>query len=167
MSELRVLYDALDHDGSDALDQGELSTCLRVCGLKEELSRELAGALLDRMGKARNDTLSFAEFAFAVLHFEVPVRSSNNGGSASARTDRRAFGAAKRTEPLFNRMMHGEGGGSSDSLGGSSQRSAFSRSALLQFKRKRLYEQLKSAAAAEEALQQQHLQQQQQQLQQA
>jgi hypothetical protein len=95
MAELRVLYDALDDDGSDSLDASELATAMRVCAMREEDCRPLAAALLEWMGKSRFDCLSFAEFAYAVLHYEIPV---NSRGSAV----RAAFGAAQRMQPLVS-----------------------------------------------------------------
>lgn len=129
MNELRVLYETLDDDGSDSLDAGELATAMRVCGMREEDCKPLALALLTWMHKSRFDTLSFAEFAFAVLHYEIPV--SSRLGAA-----RVAFGVAPRMQPLLNKMMNND------------SRSSFSQ-VVLEFKRHRLYQQMQKQTGIE------------------
>lgn len=125
MSELRVLYDALDDDGSESLDIGELATAMKVCGMRDDDCRDIASSLLEWMGKTRFECLSFAEFAYAVMHYEIPV--SRRPGSQRA-----AFGAAQRMESLFNKMMRAD------------SRANFSQ-VVLEFKRHRLYSQMQKA----------------------
>jgi hypothetical protein len=117
MGELRMLYDALDEDGSDSLDVDELAVAMRVCGLKEEQCKPVAEKLLEWMGKSRFETLAFAEFAYAVLHAKIPVGRKLQ-----------SFGVAERTEPLFLKIAHND------------TRTSFSQ-AVLEFKRHRLYAQ--------------------------
>lgn len=123
MAELRALYDALDDDRSNSLDAGELATAMRVCGMRGQ-SQSLAYALLEWLGKTRADQLSFSEFAYAVLHYELPVGKS-----------KRVFGAPVRMQPLFNTMMAVD-----------DSRTSFSQM-VLEFKRQRIYEQIKHSAA--------------------
>lgn len=128
MNELRALYEALDSDASDSLDAGELAIAMRVCGLPDADCKPLAYALLEWMGKTRGDTLSFSEFAYAVLHYELPVGRS-----------KRVFGAPIRMQPLFSTMM-----ASDDS------KTSFSQ-VVLEFKRKRVYDQILKSVAATQA----------------
>lgn len=131
MEELRVLYDALDDDGSDTLDCAELATAMRVCGIPSDECRPLAGALLEWMGKSRFDRLSFAEFAYSVLHYEIPVTA--RGGATTVRA---AFGASQKMQPLFTHMMQND------------QRSSFSQ-VVMEFKRHRLYEQMQKTTGVD------------------
>ena len=130
MSELRILYDALDDDGSDSLDAGEIKTAMRVCGFREEEARSLGEKLLEWMGKPRGEGLSFAEFSYAVLHYEIPADRYTLGAS------RAVFGTVQKMQPLYRVMLE------------SNQRSSFTQ-VVLEFQRHRLYAQAQKATGTE------------------
>ena len=141
MDELRILFDALtSEDKPDTLDVHQLATAMKVCAMKEEECKGLAIGLLELMGKSRYDSLTFAEFASAVFHYECPVTkvSTSHPGSSGSNSHRAAFGSTTRMQPLLSRLMPK-----------SEEGNRFAQ-VVMEFKRHKLYEQIKKTTAMQE-----------------